>query len=121
MASAAVVLQVTDVIEATITLRAGVALSGGFGRGKVCLAHVGLQLPLREEPIVTHRAAEHPRGYFRAVVDFVVFYPCQIFTLMAPFEVFVQVCKLSESHRAMGARKNQGGRSCERKIQKNIT
>lgn len=53
MASAAVVLQVTDVIEAAITLRAGVPLSGGFGRGKVGLAHVGLQLPLREEPIVT--------------------------------------------------------------------
>lgn len=52
MASAAVVLQVTDVIEAAITLRAGVALSGGFGRREVGPSHVGLQLSLREEPIV---------------------------------------------------------------------
>lgn len=121
MASAAVVFQVTDVIEATITMWAGVAFSDGFGCGKVGLAHMGLQLPLREEPIVARRAAEHPGGYFRAVVDFVVFHPCQVFTSMAPFEVFVQVCKVSESHRAMRTRKSQGGGSCgEEKGQKNM-
>ncbi len=52
MASAAVVFQVTDVIEAAITLWAGVAFSDGFGCREVGLAHMGLQLPLREEPIV---------------------------------------------------------------------
>lgn len=121
MASAAVVLQVADVIKAAITLWAGVAFSNRFRRREVGLAHVGLQLPLREEPVVARRAAEHPGGYFRAVEDFMILHPCQVFTSMAPFEVFVQVCKVSKSHRAMGTRKNQGrGSYGGEKGQKNI-
>lgn len=40
MTPAAVILQITNIIEAAIALRAGVAFFGGFGPGEMDVAHV---------------------------------------------------------------------------------
>lgn len=112
MAPATVVSQVTDVIEAAVALRAGVAFSDGFGLGEMDAAHMRIQLPLREEAKVARGAAKHPGGNFRAVEYFVVFHPGQVLAPMRPFDVLVKVGELCESHRAMRAGQNLRGGSC---------